>query len=573
MADDKKYTSDDFRTLKGIKQNLEDIVKLEEKGFKSAVDKNKLKKEQLQFQSRGLDIEKKIESIQESVVGKLLKKEGLDKKLLKLNQLSQKGTKKQQEDAQDILSHVEQFAKGQIDNVEITSRLAKNYGVLDDIANDFGKTIADGGKDLEDTVKTSAKLKEGFDSVTQSLLGFDIEETLSFAGVLAAIGSFIMQAKEVRKELGTSVGESARLAGNMKLASFQAFLLGGDTEQAAQAVTALNREFGSLDAVTPRVAKQAASITAQFGIGGENLGRLTKQMSVLNGASLETNLNTLETVGNLARAERVAPADVLNDMAENTETFAKFSMQGGKNLAKAAIEARKLGLNLSAVDKISESILDIEGSIEKQMEASVLLGRQLNLDKARELALSGDLEGVLAEVKNQVGGAEALSRMNVVQRKALADAVGLEVSELSKLAAGEEAVGKAQEERNALLFRNMKIGAAIGAGLLGTVMALKAVLTSGFSLGKDIKDVALAGAAGLAGGAAIGAGAGAMVPRAQTGGVVRETGMAVVHKGESIAGTQFGGRESNNLLKELIKQNSTLMNRLTNKVGDLALSS
>jgi len=49
--------------------------------------------------------------------------------------------------------------------------------------------------------------------------------------------------------------------------------------------------------------------------------------------------------------------------------------------------------------------------------------------------------------------------------------------------------------------------------------------------------------------------------------------MAVVHKGESIAGTQFGGRESNNLLKELIKQNSTLMNRLTNKVGDLALSS
>jgi hypothetical protein len=68
-------------------------------------------------------------------------------------------------------------------------------------------------------------------------------------------------------------------------------------------------------------------------------------------------------------------------------------------------------------------------------------------------------------------------------------------------------------------------------------------------------------------------GAQAMLPKAQTGGTVRETGMAVVHKGESIAGTQFGGRESNNLLKELIKQNSTLMGRLTNKVGDLALSS
>ena len=80
--------------------------------------------------------------------------------------------------------------------------------------------------------------------------------------------------------------------------------------------------------------------------------------------------------------------------------------------------------------------------------------------------------------------------------------------------------------------------------------------------------------AGLGTGAfAIMKGAQSMMPKAQTGGVVRETGMAVVHKGETIAGTQFGGRESNNLLKELIKQNSTLMNRLTNKVGDLALSS
>ena len=64
-----------------------------------------------------------------------------------------------------------------------------------------------------------------------------------------------------------------------------------------------------------------------------------------------------------------------------------------------------------------------------------------------------------------------------------------------------------------------------------------------------------------------------IIPKAQTGGVVRETGMAVVHKGESIAGTQFGGRESNKLLKQMIEQNATLMNRLTNRVGDLALSS
>ena len=54
---------------------------------------------------------------------------------------------------------------------------------------------------------------------------------------------------------------------------------------------------------------------------------------------------------------------------------------------------------------------------------------------------------------------------------------------------------------------------------------------------------------------------------------VRQTGLAVVHRGETIAGSQFGGRESNKLLKQILEQNATLMNRLTNKVGDLALSS
>ena len=523
---------------------------------------------------------KAINDISKGVSGNLLKQLKQTKAIDALEAARQTGNKKIAKQAENFAKTLSEVATGQKDLAGVYKDLENtDFGDFEGQIKNIIKTLKD-SPDLTDKLSVEAEAQQKINDFQKSVT--DITDMLSspkamgvaVIGLVAKLATdFATQALEVRKELGTSAADSARLAGNMQIASFQARLLGGDTQAAAQAVTSLTREFGSLDAVSSNVARQAGSITAQFGIGGENLGKLTKQMSVLNGGSIETNLNTLETVGNLARAERVAPADVLNDMAENTETFAKFSMQGGKNLAKAAIEARKLGLNLQAVDKISESILDIEGSIEKQMEASVLLGRQLNLDKARELALSGDLEGVLAEVKNQVGGTEALSRMNVVQRKALADAVGLEVSELSKLAAGEKAVNEAQEARNKVLHRNMLIGAAIGGTLLGVAMALKAVATGGFSLFKDGAVAAKAGLTGVGIGGAIGGAAGAMVPRAQTGGVVRETGMAVVHKGESIAGTQFGGRESNNLLKELIKQNSTLMGRLTNKVGDLALSS
>ena len=66
------------RTLKGVKQNLEDIDKLEQKGLKSAVDRNKLRKEQLQFESRGLDIERKVDAIQDSILSKLAKQKGFE---------------------------------------------------------------------------------------------------------------------------------------------------------------------------------------------------------------------------------------------------------------------------------------------------------------------------------------------------------------------------------------------------------------------------------------------------------------------------------------------------------------
>ena len=385
-------------------------------------------------------------------------------------------------------------------------------------------------------------------------------------------------ANQVRQDLGLSVSESASLGAKTTILSKAFSLIGGDGEQIAAFSKAIASEFGSINELSFKTLTNFGLLSLRTGITGDNAAKLAKSIQSIQGGTLETSLNTISTFENLSRAAGVAPKLVLDDIAESTELFAKFAKDGGENLAKAAIEARKLGLNLSAVDKISESILDFETSIEKQMEASVLLGRQLNLDKARQLALEGDLEGVLAEVKNQVGGAEALSRMNVVQRKALADAVGLEVSELSKLAAGQENVNKLANSQFMSLAKTFGITAgiitALG-GALGFIMGLipggQARLASGFKgLGK-----------GLLAGSAIGTGAGIVasgvqsqfMPKAQTGGVVRETGMAVVHKGESIAGTQFGGRESNKLLKQMIEQNATLMNRLTNRVGDLALSS
>ena len=96
----------------------------------------------------------------------------------------------------------------------------------------------------------------------------------------------------------------------------------------------------------------------------------------------------------------------------------------------------ELGLELGTMVKISDSLLDFETSIQNEMEASMLIGKQLNYNKARELALSGDLEGATKNVMDQIGGAAEFQKMNVMQRKALADSIGVSVEEMSALASG-----------------------------------------------------------------------------------------------------------------------------------------
>ena len=74
--------------------------------------------------------------------------------------------------------------------------------------------------------------------------------------------------------------------------------------------------------------------------------------------------------------------------------------------------------------KIYEGVLDFQSSIESELQASLLIGRQLNLNRARELALAGDLAGLQQEIVKQVGSEAELNRLNVIQRKSLAEALG-----------------------------------------------------------------------------------------------------------------------------------------------------
>jgi len=192
-----------------------------------------------------------------------------------------------------------------------------------------------------------------------------------------------------------------------------------------------------------------------FGVSGGDQAKILAAQLNISGATKEQALNIQEQVANTAALNAVLPAKVFEDMASNTEMFAKYAKDGGLNLGMAAIKARQLGIDLSTVDKIADSVLNFQSSIEAELSASLLTGKQLNLNRARELALMGDIAGLQDEILKQVGSEAELQQMNVVARKKLADAFGITVSELSRLASGELEIQNSDMKQNTTALRDL----------------------------------------------------------------------------------------------------------------------
>ena len=194
--------------------------------------------------------------------------------------------------------------------------------------------------------------------------------------------------------------------------------------------------FGDISQFSFSISKNLSFNAILFGIQKKEALELAKIQSSISGLSIDQALATQRDISRQAKRAGVLPADIIKDMADNSQLIAEFTNDGGKNMAQTAIQARKLGMSLGTTAKIANSLLDFESSIENELEASLLIGRQLNLNRARELALAGDMEALQKEIVKQVGSEQQLQNMNVVARRSLAQSLGIEVSELNRLAQG-----------------------------------------------------------------------------------------------------------------------------------------
>ena len=116
--------------------------------------------------------------------------------------------------------------------------------------------------------------------------------------------------------------------------------------------------------------------------------------------------------------------------------------QNPKALAAAVVQAKSLGMTLDQVSKIGESLLNFEQSIQSELEAELLTGKELNFEKARYYALTNDSVGLMNELAKQTGGLVEYNKMNRLQQESIAKTMGMSRDELSQTLIDQEKFAK-----------------------------------------------------------------------------------------------------------------------------------
>lgn len=323
-----------------------------------------------------------------------------------------------------------------------------------DLKKEYEKQIKDNTKLLElakeQTIQGKLKSKD-LDKISSGL-----KDIKNLTTPFSAIFNFIKNIALTASDQVTKIQKSLVLTkeeGYAVRSSFQAMADASDdtfitTAKLLEANIQLSKQLGFNSKFSSDLNTQFVKLTKQIGISEEAAGGLAK-LSKVNNTTLESTKNTaLGTVQALSSQYGIQldQKDVLDEIGKVSGQTLAMLKASPKAIAEAVAQSRLLGTNLDTVRKQAASLLDFETSIENELQAELITGQQLNLERARTAALTGDLTTAMQELNNQNIDFNKFSNMNVIAQDRMAAALGLSSDELSDQLLKQKYLGMSQEQ-------------------------------------------------------------------------------------------------------------------------------
>jgi hypothetical protein len=356
----------------------------------------------------------------------------------------------------DYISQLEeQLDKAEeIENsVGITGKVLKGLSKIPVVGQfiDAEKAVNAANKAAADGAGKLGSMAAAFGSLGKSLLS-------SFTDPLASIGLLIKLFKELidlgfaadnevtnlSKSMAISKEEASGVRDRMIEIQNSSESLFMTTKNQVAAQLELANAFGATRGFSEQQVADQVKLTKQIGLSAEEAAGL-QQLALANNQTANDIENTvIKQTAALARQKGIQ-LDNKKILGEVSKVSGQLRLQYANNpalIAKAVVQTEKLGVSLEQAKNMASQLLDFESSIENELSAELLTGKNLNLERARGLALNGDSAAAVEEMAKQVGTAADFTKMNVIQQESLAKAVGMSSDELANSLIARENLNK-----------------------------------------------------------------------------------------------------------------------------------
>ena len=254
-------------------------------------------------------------------------------------------------------------------------------------------------------------------------------------GLFAAAAKFVTLVVDGAKKSSTAIvtlnksvaGSTVNMTTQMSRVADAAAKFKVPLQEAAATVGGLNESLGTALDFTSETTNQAVKLANKYGVSGDAVAHLLK----LSASNKDTLTETVDAVtGGVAKfnalnSVSISTKAVVEDIGSASATTLRNLGKSPDAIVRAAAAARSLGMSMDDINDAARSTLDFQDSMAAEMEAELMLGKELNLDRLRAAAATGDTATQAAEMKRLVmENADAIGN-NVLAQEKFAATLGI----------------------------------------------------------------------------------------------------------------------------------------------------
>lgn len=442
------------KSIKDIAKNSDAIVANQLKIAAGTAKIGDIEKQILNNNTKKLAIERTIENLKKSGVI-------VDNKTLELQRDALKTIDDQNKVLQTQRKEVSEIQKKLGTTGNVLKGIAK-IPILGNLIDAEEALVVAQAEAAKNTSTSTSVMKTAFKN-----LGGNIKQNLTdpvtkfglavkfLSVVVKLFKSIDTEAGKTAKSIGMSYDNALLLNEELRNTAVNSKILGINFTEVAEAQRLLSEQFGTFNKISDNVLITQSQLTKLIGLSADEATKIF-QTSAARGVNEDKFVKQVYASNVLLNAQNktfLSEKVVLKDIS-TTSNAIKLSIKGGTDqLVKSVQEARKLGVSLNQLDQIAGSLLNFEESISAELEAELLTGKDLNLERARLYAINNDLAGVTREITAQGITSEKFSRMNRIQQEAIARSVGMTRESMADMFTEQKSLDELQKNAS---YRDVK---------------------------------------------------------------------------------------------------------------------